>query len=221
MKFIKLTLYDRILLKRSANFAMPKTRIRQFFHNISKDKTWLTFSNGFTLIRFILIPFIMYYIAQGEWEFVGKLFIVALLTDFIDGKLARAFNQVTIFGAFFDSITDKILVAATFLTIIFVNSPSYTIPSWFAWIILIREVVIVGGTLIVIHANPKFSPCPTIWGKLATVTQEIFIFGLFLFHFLGWNPNPTYSVLTIILPIFWTITLIQYVFIGIRCMKAK
>ena len=114
------------------------------------------------------------------------IFIIASITDKLDGTLARKWNQVTTFGKFLDPIADKILVLAA-LTILVEYSK---IPSWIPIIILIREFMVSGYRLIAVENGGKVIPA-SIWGKIKTVTQMLaiiccfadkFEFGNFIFR---------------------------------------
>jgi len=106
----------------------------------------MTTATKITLIRVLLIPvyMILMYISGGEfgWPMFGALvlFIVASLTDFVDGYIARHYNQVSDFGKFLDPLADKLLVTAAML--IFVQSG--TMPAWAVMVVLAREFAVSG-----------------------------------------------------------------------------
>ena len=107
------------------------------------------------------------------------LFIIASITDTLDGYLARSRNQVTNFGKFLDPIADKILVIA--VMIIFVSYDK--LPAWIPIIVILREFLVSGYRLIVVEQNGKVIAA-SIWGKIKTVTQMVGISLMFI------DPNP-------------------------------
>ena len=129
--------------------------------------------NKLTLLRVILIPFFVVCLLAvdagwGKWAALA-IFIVASLTDTLDGYLARRDNLVTNFGKFMDPLADKLLVCSAIICLVDMER----IPSWIVIIIIGREFVISGFRLIasdngvVIAAN--------YWGKIKTVCQMIMI----------------------------------------------
>ena len=129
--------------------------------------------NKLTLLRVILIPFFVVCMIAvdagwGKWAALA-IFIVASLTDTLDGYLARRDNLVTNFGKFMDPLADKLLVCSAMICLVDMER----IPSWIVIIIIGREFVISGFRLIasdngvVIAAN--------YWGKLKTVCQMVMI----------------------------------------------
>lgn len=148
--------------------------------------------NKLTILRIILVlvlmivPIIDSIVGIGG-EFLGVttafwimnvIFIIASITDKLDGTLARKWNHVTTFGKFLDPIADKILVLAALIILV-----GYTkIPSWIPIIILFRELIVSGYRLIAVEKGGKVIAA-SIWGKLKTVTQIIAIILCFLDKF--------------------------------------
>ncbi|WP_250126125.1 CDP-diacylglycerol--glycerol-3-phosphate 3-phosphatidyltransferase [Chroococcidiopsis sp. CCMEE 29] len=124
---------------------------------------WVTFS------RLLVLPVLLYYLqnptAETRWLSLA-IFIVAAMTDWLDGYLARKLNQVTELGKFLDPLVDKLVVLAPLLALIELGQ----VPAWGVFLILARELSIAGwrvtpsltGT-VVVGAN--------FWGKLKTVSQ--------------------------------------------------
>lgn len=189
--------------------------------NIFKDKSWLTISNGLTIFRIILIPFIVFGISRQAWYPVFILFIISSITDFFDGYLARVLNQETYLGKALDPLADKLFIISVFSSLAFINSPSFWIPKWFVALVLTRELVILLGSLFIIKTKVKFEIHPTIWGKLTTFFQLIFIAWLFILNFFGWVPAKTYFVLLIVLSGFSIMAFFQYAKIGIAYLFNK
>lgn len=106
------------------------------------------------------------------------IFIIASITDKLDGTLARKWNQVTTFGKFLDPIADKILVLAALIILVEYSK----IPAWIPIIILIREFMVSGYRLISVEKGGKVIAA-SIWGKIKTVTQMLAIICCFIDKF--------------------------------------
>ena len=129
--------------------------------------------NKLTMLRILMIPVFMVFIELNSlpnhilWAFV--VFVLASLTDMLDGKIARARNLVTNFGKFMDPLADKLLVCSAMICLI----PSGKLPTAIVIVIIAREFIISGFRLvasdngIVIAAN--------YWGKFKTVSQMAMI----------------------------------------------
>ena len=136
--------------------------------------------NKLTIFRVILIvPFIILLLGgQAGWfgdnTFVTDMialaiFIIASLTDLIDGKIARKYNLITDFGKFMDPLADKLLVCSAMIALIEMNR----IPSWVVIIIIAREFIISGFRLIASDNGVVIAA--SYWGKFKTVSQMIMI----------------------------------------------
>ena len=143
--------------------------------------------NKLTIFRVILIvPFIILLLGGqagwfGENTFVTDMialaiFIIASLTDLIDGKIARKYNLITDFGKFMDPLADKLLVCSAMIALIEMNR----IPSWVVIIIIAREFIISGFRLIASDNGVVIAA--SYWGKFKTVSQMIMII-LLILHF--------------------------------------
>ena len=141
--------------------------------------------NKLTLFRIILVPIMVivsFFNIPGSFLgipttmwILNLIFIVASITDKLDGYLARKNNQVTNFGKFLDPIADKILVVAAM--IIFVEMGR--LPAWIPIIVVFREFAVSGYRLIAVQNSGKVIAA-NVWGKLKTVTQMIAIILAFL-----------------------------------------
>ena len=130
--------------------------------------------NKLTVLRVIMVPFFVFFMltdvggAANKWIAL-VLFIVASLTDMLDGKIARKYNLVTNFGKFMDPLADKLLVCSAMICLVDLK----LLPAWIVIIIIAREFIISGFRLvasdngIVIAAN--------YWGKFKTVSQMAMI----------------------------------------------
>jgi CDP-diacylglycerol--glycerol-3-phosphate 3-phosphatidyltransferase len=125
--------------------------------------------NLITFSRLLGIPFLLYglYIPTPQAQWICLIvFLIAALTDWLDGYLARKLNQITDLGKFLDPLVDKLLVLAPLLVLVELGK----IPSWPVFVILARELGIAGW-----RVNQTTISGANIWGKLKTVSQIIAI----------------------------------------------
>ena len=140
--------------------------------------------NKLTVFRIILVPIMViipYFNIQGEFlniplEFlaINAIFIIASITDKLDGYLARKNNQITTFGKFLDPIADKILVLAAMVILVELGK----LPAWIPIIVLFREFLVSGYRLIAVQKGGEVIAA-SFWGKLKTVTQMVAIIAAF------------------------------------------
>ena len=134
--------------------------------------------NKLTIFRIILVPImaiIPFFNFDIKWIVIDIIFIIASLTDKLDGYIARSKNQVTTFGKFLDPIADKILVLAAMIILVEANK----LPSIIPIIVMFREFIVSGYRLVAVEKGGKVIAA-SIWGKLKTVTQMIAIILAFL-----------------------------------------
>lgn len=136
--------------------------------------------NKLTIFRIILVPIMVIIPFFGiksqvfgiplEWIIIDLIFIIASLTDKLDGYLARKNNQVTTFGKFLDPLADKILVLAAMVMLVEMNK----LPAWIPIIVLAREFMVSGYRLIAVEKGGEVIAASK-WGKLKTATQMVAI----------------------------------------------
>lgn len=125
-------------------------------------------ANKLTLLRVVLVPvFMAFMLTEGTaWQIAAlAVFIIASLTDMIDGKIARKYNQITTFGKFADPLADKMLITAAFLVFL----QKGVINSWVVMIVMAREFMVAGVRLAAVAEGTVIAA--SIWGKLKTVSQ--------------------------------------------------
>ena len=130
--------------------------------------------NKLTMARVIMIPFFVIFMLTGWGGEASKwislaIFIVASLTDLLDGHIARKHNLVTNFGKFMDPLADKLLVCSAMICFIELEK----LPAWFVIIIIGREFIISGFRLIAAENGVVIAA--NYWGKFKTVSQMIMI----------------------------------------------
>ena len=139
--------------------------------------------NKLTIARMIIVPFLVIFLLTGWGGEANRyisltLFVVASVTDWFDGYLARKNNLVTTFGKFMDPLADKLLVCSAMICMIDLKR----LPAWFVIIIIAREFIISGFRLIA--AENGIVIAANYWGKFKTASQMIMII-LLILHFDG------------------------------------
>ena len=127
--------------------------------------------NKLTIFRIILVPImaiIPFFNFDIKWIVIDIIFILASITDKLDGYIARSKNQITTFGKFLDPIADKILVLSAMLILVEDNRLPAIIPI----IVLFREFIVSGYRLVAVEKGGKVIAA-SVWGKLKTVTQML------------------------------------------------
>jgi len=128
--------------------------------------------NKLTILRVIMIPFFVLFLLSGIGGAAGKwialtLFVIASLTDFLDGKIARKYNLVTNFGKFMDPLADKLLVCSALICFVELRK----LPAWIVIIIISREFIISGFRLVA--ADNGIVIAASYWGKFKTTFQMV------------------------------------------------
>ena len=136
--------------------------------------------NKLTTLRVIMIPFFVFFLLWQNGEnytfrmIALALFIIASLTDLLDGKIARKYNLVTNFGKFMDPLADKLLVCSALICLIELNA----LPAWMVIIIIAREFIISGFRLIASDNGVVIAA--SYWGKFKTTFQMVSVVLLIL-----------------------------------------
>ena len=129
--------------------------------------------NKLTIFRVILIPFfvvlLLFEITDYDKWIALAIFVIASLTDFLDGHIARKYNLVTNFGKFMDPLADKLLVCSAMICLVELAR----IPAWVVIIIIAREFIISGFRLVASDNGVVIAA--SYWGKFKTVFQMLMI----------------------------------------------
>jgi cardiolipin synthase (CMP-forming) len=134
----------------------------------------LTAANQLTILRMLLIPAFVILLLYGQRGWALTVFLVASLTDLLDGLIARATGEKTTLGAWLDPLADKLLLATMFIVLTlpglgFANR----LPVWFTVLVISRDVAIVATVAVVNLAIGRRTFPPSIFGKMATATYVV------------------------------------------------
>ncbi|MCM1335061.1 MAG: CDP-diacylglycerol--glycerol-3-phosphate 3-phosphatidyltransferase [Eubacterium sp.] len=138
----------------------------------------MNLANKLTLFRVALVPFFVAALGSS-WHLIALiLFAVASVTDMLDGRIARKYNQITDFGKFLDPLADKILVAAALIGMV---ERGYTW-AWLVWVVIAREFLVSGVRLVAAGSPQKLVIAANIWGKLKTASTMVAICVVLFLH---------------------------------------
>ena len=174
---------------------------------------WLP--NAISLLRIALVAPILLLIIDGQYGFALALCFVAGFSDGVDGYLAKRFDWGTRIGALLDPIADKLLVAGTFIVLVYTDH----IPLWLGVLVIFRDVVIVGGATVYNFLIRPVEGQPTRISKLNTALQLLFIIFVLSRAAFGWPDQITLTVLGASIVVTVVISGIDYVWSWARLAR--
>jgi cardiolipin synthase (CMP-forming) len=132
--------------------------------------TALSIPNLITLGRILLVPVVVWAIAQGLMWLAFVLFVAAGVSDAVDGYLAKRFNMTTVLGAYLDPLADKALIVSIYVTL----GVNGLIPRWLVILVVSRDILIIGGIMLSWVMGSPLKIKPLLVSKLNTVAQIVF-----------------------------------------------
>lgn len=152
-------------------------------------------ANKLTLLRIILIPvFIAFFYINIKYQYfyAAAVFIIAAVTDMLDGRLARKHNMVTNFGKLIDPIADKLLVCSALVMLM--TKPQFEMSAIVVIILIGREFIISGLRLLAASGGKVVAA--SNWGKIKTVVQIVAVCTVLMeYELLGWLNIPFGQIL--------------------------
>lgn len=131
----------------------------------------LTVANQLTLLRMALTPVLILLLLNGRFRAAFAVFVVAGITDALDGAIARFGNQRTSLGAMLDPVADKLLLSSSFLVLTWADRVGERIPVWLTVTTLSRDAIILVSVAVINLAVGRRVFLPSILGKLCTLLQ--------------------------------------------------
>ena len=175
------------------------------------SRAHLTIPNLITLARILLTPLFIIFLIQKRYREALGIFVLAGLSDMVDGLIARRWQQKSPLGAFLDPLADKLLMCSSFVTL----SIYQLIPPWVTVIVISRDVVLVLGVVLFKIVNVPVLVQPSLAGKLSTTTQVTTVFLVLVAR--AWDLSPNFLT-----ALFWltgaltTISGIHYILQALR-----
>ena len=127
--------------------------------------------NAISLFRFVLVPVLILTLKEGNYTAALLVFLVAGISDALDGFIARRMGFVTQLGGVLDPAADKLLMVSAYVMLTFIGH----IPFWLMLAVVFRDLLIVGGYLVVTSVVGAIKMRPSIMSKLNTVAQIVLV----------------------------------------------
>jgi cardiolipin synthase len=143
----------------------------------------LNIPNSLTLLRLFLVPLVTIAIIYREFELALALFLVAALSDLLDGLFARLLDQCTLLGLYLDPAADKLLTLSCYLSLAFID----LVPAWLAVVVLFKDLFMILGAAIIFFCGWELKVEPSRWGKHTTFLQLITVAAVLLIVVTGWS----------------------------------
>jgi cardiolipin synthase (CMP-forming) len=181
---------------------------------VSRFYATISVPNILTLVRILLTPLFVILLLRDSFPMALLVFIVAGITDGLDGLIARWLNQRTALGAYLDPMADKLLLVSAYICLPVMNA----IPDWLAVIVISRDVIILLGIAIFTLTQKHYEVRPTFVSKCTTTLQIVTVIVVLL--------DPIRLGAAFILPIvYWgtaTLTILSglhYIYFGMRILQ--
>jgi cardiolipin synthase len=158
----------------------------------------MNIANKVSIFRILSVPFfvacLIYYSPQNDiLRYIALfIFLLAIISDAIDGYLARKTKQKSPAGVVLDPLADKLLLLSAFVGLRIIDDFPLKIrfPLWVSLIVISRDVIILLGVMVIYLIKTKLNIYPTIWGKLTTFFQMLSVVSVLLqlrFSFIFWT----------------------------------
>lgn len=170
----------------------------------------LNLATKITIGRILAGPLLIVLVFYGYHKLALLLFILAAMSDAIDGVIARSFNQKTWLGSFLDPLADKLFLISAFIAFTFFESSFYRIPMWLTVTVFFRDVMIMSGCLFfeIVYGKLKYNPLKI--SKWTTFFQIICVTGAVIWNAVFQDNAPLYFAAAIyyatIITLFLTVT---------------
>ena len=175
----------------------------------------LNIPNTLTIARIVIIPVFITSIIYNKYLYALILFVIAALTDLLDGLFARLTNQKTALGTFLDPLADKFLLVSSFI----VFSVNAWIPKWFTVIVISRDLIVVIGCFLLYMITNTLKVEPVFLGK-AAIALQLFILAYVLLNINMVTLPPVPDSFFILSAAITAISGLQYIYKGFKLTNA-
>lgn len=183
--------------------------------NLNLDVS-MNLPNALTMLRIVLVPFFLIFLLYGYTEYALITFVVAGVTDALDGAIARLMHKKSELGAILDPLADKLLALAAFVALTILGK----IPLWLTLTVIFRDVVIVSGSAVIYVLGHDLKIKPLILGKVTTFCQLALIVVALTGLYIHRDLALTYYLVWMTLA-FTIATGVQYILRGFRIVGHK
>ena len=172
--------------------------------------------NILTLARILLLPFFAVTIIYKEFKIALIVFILASVTDLLDGLIARIKKQVTYFGRILDPIADKFFLITSFLLMSYYG----LMPKWLTIIVISKDVIVLTGSIILYFVTHSLKIEPSFMGKVTSASQFVLI-GLILLSLNIGETTHMHISLFILVAVLTVIAGLHYIYKGLKIANAE
>ncbi|KPF72062.1 CDP-alcohol phosphatidyltransferase [Bosea sp. AAP35] len=176
----------------------------------------MTLPNLITIGRLFLVPLVVAMILEGRWQAAFVVFVVAGVSDAVDGILARRFGMASELGAYLDPIADKALIVSIYITLAFVGA----VPAWLVVLVVSRDLMIVAAVMLAWFIDKPLVMAPFAVSKLNTVAQIVFAALLLGVRAFGVDPGLTVEVGQLVVALLTLGSMTAYLALWLRHMAA-
>lgn len=166
----------------------------------------MNFANKISTFRILIVPFfiasLIYYSPEKEFlRFVALfIFILAVISDAVDGYVARKSKQISKAGLVLDPLGDKLLLMSSFICLSMIREFSLRFPLWVTFIVISRDTIILLGALVIYIVKQNIDIHPTRWGKLTTTFQMLSVIAVLLqlklFAYMAWSIAVIFTIIS-------------------------
>jgi cardiolipin synthase len=174
----------------------------------------LTLANRLTILRILMTPVITVLLLYRQMGIALALFLLAGITDGLDGFLARSRKEKTTLGMVLDPVADKLLLMSAVVTLTILKE----LPRWFAIIVVSRDVLLIGGSVIIYMFLGKVALPPSWLGKATTGLQLITVLAAMLDNFVP-DLRPAILPLTLLTLALTAVSGVDYIIRGSRLLN--
>jgi len=151
----------------------------------------LNLPNLITIARILLVPVVVWAIASNEMQVAFVLFLLAGVSDAVDGFLAKRFHMTSELGAYLDPLADKVLIVSIYIAL----GITQAIPRWIVILVVSRDILIVGGIMFAALLGKPMRVKPVLVSKLNTAAQIVFACLVLAALAFGFTAEPTERVI--------------------------
>ena len=174
----------------------------------------LTLANRLTILRILMTPVITLLLLYRQVGLALALFLLAGISDGLDGFIARSRKEKTTLGMVLDPVADKLLLMSAVVTLTILKE----LPRWFAIIVVSRDILLIGGAVILYMFLGKIAMPPSWLGKITTGFQLVTVLAAMLDNFL---PHIQFAILplTVVTMLFTAASGVDYIVRGTRLLN--
>lgn len=176
----------------------------------------MTLPNLITIARLFMVPLVVVMITNQRWQAAFAIFVIAGISDAIDGILARRFGMASELGGYLDPIADKALIVSIYITLAMVG----VIPVWLVILVVSRDIMIVSAVILSWVMGKPVTMAPFVVSKLNTAAQIIFAALVLGSHAFGLDPGQAREVVQLFVAVLTLGSMAAYLAFWLRHMAA-